>query len=172
MSGEKQTTINCRRQVSDECKHGAPIADSGMDPEGAGMSEDGTWDGESVVCDVCYITIGMPTLNANPGLVGGGRGDPAQGGQVAEPLTVDDALDQLVILPDYDPGTGPQPCVHTFRTGGMMLGAHWTIEKVEAAMKLCGVARLLAGGWMGHDLLVVDSTGPVLFESQPVDGGR
>lgn len=66
-------TINCRVKKSPNCYHGKPTAESAMDPEGDGMQEDGTWDGESVVCDACYIAIGMPTNNADPGSVAGGK---------------------------------------------------------------------------------------------------
>lgn len=62
-------TINCRSKKSPHCQHGRPIAETSMDPEGDGMAEDGTWDGETVLCDACYIAEGMPTNNANPGLV-------------------------------------------------------------------------------------------------------
>jgi len=69
-------TIVCRSRKSSSCYHGRPTAETEMDPDGYGMSEDGTWDGESVVCDACYIAEGMPVNNANPGSVVGGKGSP------------------------------------------------------------------------------------------------
>lgn len=72
----KDEKINCRGPRAKGCIHGKPTVESDMDPEGDGMAEDGTWDGESVVCTACYIAIGMPTNNANPGLVGRGKGTP------------------------------------------------------------------------------------------------
>lgn len=71
-------TINCRSKKSATCSHGKPTAELGMDPEGDGMQEDGTWDGETVLCDSCYIAEGMPTNNANPGLIAGGKGTPGR----------------------------------------------------------------------------------------------
>jgi hypothetical protein len=71
-------TINCRARKAKDCAHGKPSGADGMDPEGDGMCEDGTWDGESVVCMACYIAVGMPTNNANPGLVAGGKGTPGR----------------------------------------------------------------------------------------------
>lgn len=70
-------TINCRSRKSPDCYHGKPTAEI-MDPEGDGMAEDGTWDGETVLCDACYIAEGMPVNNANPGRVGGGKGTPGR----------------------------------------------------------------------------------------------
>lgn len=71
-------TIACRSRKSPNCYHGKPTAETSMDPEGPGQSEDGTWDGESVVCDACYIAEGMPTNSENPGLVAGGKGTPGR----------------------------------------------------------------------------------------------
>lgn len=78
MAVPKGETINCRSKRSPNCYHGKLTIDSAMDPEGDGMAEDGTYDGESVVCDACYIDIGMPTNNENPGLVAGGKGTPGR----------------------------------------------------------------------------------------------
>lgn len=71
-------TIKCRARASKDCLHGKPTVETSMDPEGDGMAEDGTWDGETVVCDFCYIAIGMPVNNANPGSVAGGKGTPGR----------------------------------------------------------------------------------------------
>lgn len=76
MSIPEGETINCRVRKSSSCYHGRLTTQTSMDPEGDGMAEDGTWDGETVVCDHCYITIGMPTNNADPGRIAGGKGHP------------------------------------------------------------------------------------------------
>lgn len=74
-AGEK---IVCRSKKSSDCYDGRLTTSTAMDPEGSGQSEDGTWDGESVVCDACYIAEGMPTNNENPCLVAGGKGTPGR----------------------------------------------------------------------------------------------
>jgi len=66
-------TIVCRSRKAPDCYHGKPTTETAMDPEGDGMAEDGTWDGESVICDACYIAIGMPTSN-DPASLAGGKG--------------------------------------------------------------------------------------------------
>lgn len=71
-------TIVCRSKKARDCQHGTPTDQSAMDPEGDGMAEDGTWDGETVLCDACYIAEGMPTNNANPGSVASGKGTPGR----------------------------------------------------------------------------------------------
>jgi hypothetical protein len=83
-------------------------------------------------------------------------------------ISVDEAVERLVIQPDYDPGDGPQPGVHTFRSAPFgLLGAHWSVESARAAMERHGVEE--AGEQarqMGHGLVVIDSTGPVFFEAR------
>lgn len=81
------------------------------------------------------------------------------------------ALAQLEVLPDYDAGSGPGPCVHTFRSSavGVLLGAHWPLEEVRVAMERFGVEE--AGGVasaLGHGLVVVDDHGPVFFATRSV----
>lgn len=76
MSIPEGERINCRARKSPKCYHGKPTIKSDMDPDGDGMREDGTWDGESIVCSTCYIATGMPTCNSNPGSVWGGKGTP------------------------------------------------------------------------------------------------
>lgn len=71
-----EESINCRVRKSPNCDHGKLTGASGMDSDGDGMCEDGTWDGETVVCTSCYIAIGMPVCNSNPGSVGEGKGTP------------------------------------------------------------------------------------------------
>lgn len=85
-------------------------------------------------------------------------------------LTVEEAMSRLVITEDYDPGgtEGPGPCVHSFReTPFAMLGAHWRVAEVRAAMEKYGVEQ--AGEQAtaaGHGVVVIDDQGPVFFEAQ------
>ena len=78
MSMSEGERINCRARKSPSCEHGKPTGASGMDSDGDGMCEDGTWDGETVLCTACYIATGMPVCNANPGSVWGGKGTPGR----------------------------------------------------------------------------------------------
>ena len=52
--------INCRSRRSPSCLHGKP--EERIYGKGASQDEDGTWDGESVVCDACYIAMGQPSI--------------------------------------------------------------------------------------------------------------
>lgn len=53
------TAINCRAKVSQDCYDGRDERSIyGSD----GQASDGTWDGDSVVCDACYLTLGQPLL--------------------------------------------------------------------------------------------------------------
>lgn len=84
-------------------------------------------------------------------------------------VTVEDAMARLMVIEDYDNGSGPGPCVHTFRAGGpMLLGAHWGLDDLRAAMERYGVAE--AGeqaAAMGHTLVVIDDHGPVFLQARP-----
>lgn len=74
----------------------------------------------------------------------------------------------LEVIEDYDPGTGPEPCVHTFRNpAGMLVGAHWPLTKVEEAVKAHGVE--LSGDVAtasGHGLVLTDELGPVFLATK------
>lgn len=89
-------------------------------------------------------------------------------------IPLEEALARLAVIEDYDPGDGPKPCVHTFRGGSALLGAHWSVEEARAAMEKHGVEE--SGPFMqamGHGLATMDDTGPVFFETQasgPVEG--
>ena len=51
------TPIRCRAKVAADCYDGKAahlIYDEGQE-------DDGTWDGQTVVCDACYIALGQPT---------------------------------------------------------------------------------------------------------------
>ena len=61
--------IRCRSQKSPNCygverdeDHPARTVTSIYGPDGS-MAEDGTWDGETIVCDACYIAIGQPSVD-------------------------------------------------------------------------------------------------------------
>jgi hypothetical protein len=84
-------------------------------------------------------------------------------------LTVEEAIGRLAVIPDYDSGGGPQPCVHAIRQAGMdapLLGAHWTLDEARHAMETWGVASAgpLATG-SGHGVVVVDAVSPIFFET-------
>ena len=82
-------------------------------------------------------------------------------------VPVDEAVERLAVIEDYDPGDGPKPCVHTFRAGAMLIGAHWSVEKVREAFEEHGVEE--SGPTMqsmGHGLAIVDDAGPVFFETK------
>lgn len=59
------TTIKCRARVSTECFHDSESRRQfGYD---APLDEDGTFDGETIVCDPCYIKL-MPHTPSGSGL--------------------------------------------------------------------------------------------------------
>lgn len=49
--------IVCRGRVSPDCYDGESALRC---YEEGDMREDGTWDGETVLCDPCYIALGCP----------------------------------------------------------------------------------------------------------------
>jgi hypothetical protein len=58
-------TIACRARLVDGCYHGTPTRrqfDANLP-----MDEDNTWDGETIVCDPCYIAI-MPFTRSGQAL--------------------------------------------------------------------------------------------------------
>lgn len=55
-------------------------------------------------------------------------------------VPVEDAIERLDVTPDYDPGDGEGPCVHSFAASAFgLLGAHWKLDKVEALFREHGV---------------------------------
>lgn len=48
--------IACRSQLSKHCYEGMPEKPTYLE----GIQDDGTWDGETVICDPCYIALGQP----------------------------------------------------------------------------------------------------------------
>ena len=66
--------IACRARVSPRCLHGQPtrkqfpagLIEGVTDPP---MSEDGTFNGESIVCDHCYLALGAPLNSELDGLI-------------------------------------------------------------------------------------------------------
>jgi len=83
-------------------------------------------------------------------------------------VSIEDALARLAVIPDYDDGNGPRPCVHTLRDARIgLLGAHWGLENVQAAMEKHGVSESgRAASGMRHGLVVIDETGPVFLETK------
>jgi hypothetical protein len=59
------TTIVCRARISRDCLHDKPARlQFGKDMP---LAEDGTYDGESIVCDACYVAL-MPLTPSGMGL--------------------------------------------------------------------------------------------------------
>jgi hypothetical protein len=90
-----------------------------------------------------------------------------QDGQQQHTVTVDEAMDQLAVIPDYDPGDGPQPCVHTFALSAFgLLGAHWSVDNAREFIEKHGAQK--AGGMaaaMGHSLVVKGDGRTIFFET-------
>lgn len=59
-------TIQCRAQISPGCNHGEPYNIASGDPD-AIPADDGTWDGQTIICDPCYVTL-MPLTPSGRGL--------------------------------------------------------------------------------------------------------
>lgn len=72
-------------------------------------------------------------------------------------VPLDDAMARLDVLPDYDAGSGPEPCVHTFAESGFgLLGAHWPVDSLRDLMAEHGVETAgEAATAMGHGLVVL-----------------
>ena len=84
-------------------------------------------------------------------------------------VPVDEAIDLLDIIPDYDPGDGPKPCVHTFAESGFgLLGAHWSLDDLRTLFETYGVERAGdAATAMGHGLVVLrPSRGPLFIATK------
>ena len=85
-------------------------------------------------------------------------------------VAVDDAVARLKVIPDYDDGNGPRPCVHTFVESAFgLLGAHWGVEDARLAFETLGVEEAGEDAKsMGHGLVVIrPGKGPVFFETVP-----
>ncbi len=87
-------------------------------------------------------------------------------------LTVEEAMQRLDVIDDYDPGDGPKPCVHTLRSPGvgMAIGAHWSLQNVRALMEKFGVAESGQNAeQMGHGLVVIDDVSPLFLATKRAD---
>lgn len=51
-------SVVCRGRLVQSCYHGRAGVEVGYD--GGDWREDGTFDGESIVCDACYVHLGCP----------------------------------------------------------------------------------------------------------------
>lgn len=58
------TLIRCRARIADECLNGR---DELIVAVGFKMQDDGTWDGETIVCDPCYAAL-MPHTESGKAL--------------------------------------------------------------------------------------------------------
>lgn len=72
-------------------------------------------------------------------------------------VPAEEALERLEVIPDYDNGSGPGPCVHSFAASGIgLLGAHWRLEEVRALFEREGVEQAGPGmTGMRHGLVCV-----------------
>lgn len=66
--------ITCRAQITENCFDGDPCAR--QFGEDLPMSEDGTFDGKSIVCDSCYVMLGCPTNAELPDAIAQRKGAP------------------------------------------------------------------------------------------------
>lgn len=86
-------------------------------------------------------------------------------------VPMEDALRRLAVVPDYDDGSGPGPCVHTFVDSAIgLLGAHWPLGKVRELIEEHGVEE--AGEFAsssGHALVVLRPAplGPLFLGTTP-----
>lgn len=73
-------------------------------------------------------------------------------------VPVEDALQCLDVIPDYDPGDGPKPCVHTLAESSFgLLGAHWDLDSVREFFERHGVEKSgQQATATGHGLVAVD----------------
>lgn len=58
--------------------------------------------------------------------------------------------------------------IHTFRNSqGMLFGADWKRDKLEAAIRKAGEARITVGmaKSTNHGIVIVDETGPLFIET-------
>ncbi len=71
--------IVCRVRRAPDCHNGRESADI---YGGEGMAGDSTFDRRSVICDACYIAIGMPVVppGGDPATLAGGLGFAGTGG--------------------------------------------------------------------------------------------
>jgi hypothetical protein len=54
----REHLIRCRAKISDKCFDGFPTRR--QFGEDLPLSEDGTFDGTTIVCDPCYVAVGAP----------------------------------------------------------------------------------------------------------------
>jgi hypothetical protein len=73
-------------------------------------------------------------------------------------VPVEEAMQRLAVIEDYDDGNGPRPCVHTFVASGFgLLGAHWGVEETRAAFERWGVETSgEAARAMNHGLAIIE----------------
>lgn len=83
----------------------------------------------------------------------------------------EEAIARLDVIPDYDAGDGPGPCVHTFAQSAIgMLGAHWDLPSAEAFIRQHGAEE--AGGMAkasGHGIVVQGDGRTIFFATRQAD---
>ncbi len=80
-------------------------------------------------------------------------------------VPIDEALKSLDIEPDYDAGSGPGECVHTFKDAGpILIGAHWYLSDLLVMMEEHGVERSGdAATKANHGLVILHPKGPLFL---------
>lgn len=86
-------------------------------------------------------------------------------------VPVEEAMQRLAVIEDYDDGGGPRPCVHTFMSSSFgLMGAHWGVDDARRAFETWGVEE--AGEQaqaMKHGLVCIEERSgrkvPVFFET-------
>jgi hypothetical protein len=77
-------------------------------------------------------------------------------------IDADEAIARLDVIPEYDAGNGPGPCVHTFADAAFgLLGAHWYLDDLTEFMRrnVVQASGPMAVG-MGHALVVLSDERP------------
>lgn len=88
-------------------------------------------------------------------------------------VPVEDAMGQLDVIPDYDAGHGPAPCVHTFAQSSFgLLGAHWYLPAVREFFEAHGVEESgPQARATGHGLVAIDRerNRTIFFATKPTE---
>lgn len=84
-------------------------------------------------------------------------------------VPVTEAMERLAVIPDYDPGDGEKPCVHTFAQSNIgLLGAHWSLTEVREFFGAHGVEESgPAATAMSHGLVAMGDGRTIFFETKP-----
>ena len=83
-------------------------------------------------------------------------------------ISIEEAMERLDIIPDYDQGDGPEPHVHTLRQAGpALLGAHWQLTEIVAAAEKYGIEEAgMKAEQLKHGLVIIDDNGPCFLATK------